>query len=202
MFVSFEGIEGCGKSTLLSAVERAARASGREPVVTREPGGTPAGDAIRDVFLTCASPMNAMTETLLVNASRSQLVADVIAPALRRDALVLCDRYVHSTLAYQGYGRGLPLDLVRSICDAATGGLMPDLTLVIDVSYETSRQRLTARGDSRDRLEREPGEFHRRVREGFLELAKHDERVIAIDGERAPEEVLDAALAALSAAFA
>src|SRR5581483_6991997 len=161
-----------------------------------------AGDAIRDVFLTSASPMSALTETLLVNASRAQLVADVIAPALRRDALVLCDRYVHSTLAYQGYGRGLPLDVVRSICDAATGGIMPDLTLVLDVSYETSRRRLTARGDSRDRLEREPAEFHRRVREGFLEIAKHDERVIAIDGERAPEEVLDAALAALSAAFA
>ncbi len=129
-------------------------------------------------------------------------MGDVVRPALRRGAVVLCDRYVHSTLAYQGYGRGLPLDLVRSVCDAATGGLMPELTLLVDVSYETSRARLAARGDGHDRVEQEEEAFHRRVRDGYLELARRDERFVRIDGERAPEQVADAALAALSAVIA
>ena len=134
MFVSFEGIEGSGKSTLLAAVESALRAQGSDLVVTREPGGTPAGDAIRRVFIEPHFELSPMAETLLVNASRAQLVADVIGPALKDGKLVLCDRYVHSSLAYQGYGREQPLNAVRAICNAATGGLMPDLTLLIDVS--------------------------------------------------------------------
>ena len=202
MFISFEGIEGSGKSTLASAVERALRAAGYEVVVTREPGGTPAGDAVRRIFLQPDLAIGPRTELLLINASRAQLVADVIAPALARGAVVLCDRYVHSTLAYQGYGRGLPLDLVRSVCDAATGGVMPDLTLLVDVSVEVSRSRLASRGNGADRVEQEDGEFHRRVREGFLELARHDPRVVALDGDRPPEAVVDAAMAALSAVIA
>lgn len=202
MFISFEGIEGSGKSTVMGAVERALRAQGREVVVTREPGGTPAGDAVRAIFLQPGIAVHPLTEMLLINSSRAQLVADVVRPALARGAVVLCDRYVHSTLAYQGYGRGLSLDLVRSVCDAATGGLMPDLTLLVDVSYETSRTRLSVRGNDHDRVEQEEEAFHRRVRDGYLEISKHDERVVCIDGERATEEVADAALAALSAVLA
>lgn len=199
MFISFEGIEGSGKSTVMTAVERALRAEGRDVVVTREPGGTPAGDAAREILLHKNDMEIApLTELMLMNASRAQLVAEVIRPALSRGAVVLCDRYAHSSLAYQGYGRGIPLNVVRAICDAATGGLVPDLTLLVDVSYETSRARLSGRGNAHDRMEREDETFHRRIREGYLEIAKADERVVRIDGERAPEEVADAALAALS----
>lgn len=200
MFISFEGIEGSGKSTVLAAVEHALRAEGREVVVTREPGGTPAGDAAREILLHASGLAIApLTELMLMNASRAQLVSDVIRPALARGAVVLCDRYMHSSLAYQGYGRGVPLEIVRAVCDAATGNLMPDLTLLVDVSYETSRARIDERGRSHDRMEREDEAFHRRIRRGYLDLAERDERVVRIDGERAPEEVADAALAALSA---
>jgi dTMP kinase len=202
VFISFEGIEASGKSTLMVAVDQALRAQGHRTLVTREPGGTRAGDAVREVFLRPGLRIEPLTETLLINASRAQLVTEVIQPALERGVVVLCDRYVHSTLAYQGYGRGLRLDLVRSVSEAATGGLMPDLTLLVDVSYETSRKRLAARGDGHDRVEQEEDAFHRRVREGFLELGRHDPLVVTIDGERPAEEVADAAMAALSALIA
>jgi dTMP kinase len=198
VFVSFEGIEGSGKSTLLAAVESSLRKAGRDMVVTREPGGTPAGDAIRRVFIEPHFELSAMAETLLVNASRAQLVADVIGPAVKDGKLVLCDRYVHSSLAYQGYGREQSLDAVRAICNAATGGLMPDLTLLIDVSYETSRERLHRRGSTDDRLEKMEEAFHRRARAGFLELAKADPRIVVIDGERSEEQVYNDAMTALS----
>ncbi len=198
MFISFEGIEGSGKSTLLSAVESSLRKEGRDLVVTREPGGTPAGDAIRRVFIEPHFELSPMAETLLVNASRAQLVADVIGPALKDGKLVLCDRYVHSSLAYQGYGHEQSLDAVRAICNAATGGLMPDLTLVIDVSYETSRERLHRRGNTDDRLEKMEETFHRRARAGFLELAKADPRIVVIDGERSEQIVYEDAMDALA----
>lgn len=202
MFISFEGIEASGKSTLMAAVDHALRVEGQKTLVTREPGGTPTGDAVRKIFLQPDLHVGAMAETLLINASRAQLVADVIRPALERGVVVLCDRYVHSTLAYQGYGRGLPLDLVRRICDAATGGLMPDLTLLVDISNETSRKRLASRGDGHDRVEQEEDAFHRRVRDGFLDLGKRDPSVVTIDGERPTDEVVDAAMAALTALIA
>jgi dTMP kinase len=202
VFISFEGIEASGKSTLMTAIERVLRAEGHEVVVTREPGGTPVGDSLRQILLDEPFSVTPVSEMLMMNASRSQLVNGVIRPALERGAVVLCDRYVHSSLAYQGYGRGLPLELVHSVCDAATGGLMPDLVLLVDISPETSRRRLASRGDRHDRREREDEAFHRRVRDGYLELARHDERVVLIDGERAPEEVNDAAMAALSAVLA
>ena len=200
MFISFEGIEGSGKSTVMASVERALRAEGQEVVVTREPGGTPVGDAAREILLHKRDlAIDPMAELMLMNASRAQLVAAVIRPALQRGGVVLCDRYADSSLAYQGYGRGLPLDVVRSVCDAATGGLAPDLTLLIDVSYETSRGRLSQRNTQHDRMEQEEEAFHRRVRNGYLEMARTHERVVRIDGERAPDEVADAALAAVSA---
>lgn len=202
MFITFEGIEGSGKSTLMAAIERALRAEGHEVVTAREPGGTPSGDAVRKIFLEPALSVNAMAEMLLINASRSQLVADVIRPALARGAVVLCDRYVDSSLAYQGYGRRLSLDFVRTVCDAATGGLVPDLTLLVDISPETSRERVSARGAGHDRMEREDEAFHARVREGYLEIARRDPRFVVLEGERAPEMVADAAMAALSAILA
>ena len=182
-------------------MEAALRGQGRDVLVTREPGGTPAGDAIRRVFIEPHFELGAMAETLLVNASRAQLVTDVIRPALEEGRLVLCDRYVHSSLAYQGYGREQPLDSVRAICNAATGGLMPDLTLLVDVSYETSRERLHRRGNVDDRLEKMEEAFHRRARAGFLELAKGDPHIVVIDGERDEKRVYDDAMQAIERAL-
>lgn len=202
MFVTFEGIEGSGKSTLIAAIERSLKAAGNDVLVAREPGGTPAGDAVRRIFLQPDLTIDSMAEVMLINASRAQLVADVIRPALHHATFVLCDRYVHSTLAYQGYGRGLPLEEVRAVCDAATRGLQPDLTLLLDVSVQTSARRLSSRQDGADRVEREEQAFHERVRRGFLTLADRDPRMIVLDGERDAEHVLDAAMAALNAAIA
>jgi dTMP kinase len=202
VFISFEGIEASGKSTVMGTVERMLQGQGAGVITICEPGGTPAGEAIRSVFLHPDLRFTPITELMLINASRAQLVTDVIRPALRRGTVVLCDRYVHSTIAYQGYGRGLDLQLVRQICDAATGGVMPEIAILVDVSLETAQRRIIARGDAYDRIEQEDQAFHRRVRKGFLELAAHDDTVIAIDGERSPEEVADAALAAISAVMA
>ncbi|HZT11487.1 MAG TPA: dTMP kinase [Candidatus Baltobacteraceae bacterium] len=202
MFVTFEGIEGSGKSTLAASVARALTAAGREIVVTREPGGTPLGEAVREIFLRPGLAVSPMAEALLINASRAHLVADVVKPALARGQDVLCDRFVDSTLAYQGYGRGLSLDLLRAMCAGATGGLEPDLTLLIDVPYEVSRARLRGRGSRADRVEGEDGAFHEQVREGYLELARADSRIVALDGTLAPDEVFAQAMSALSSRIA
>src|SRR5579862_5788330 len=172
MFVTVEGVEGSGKSTLLSGLAGRLRSDGRELVATREPGGTPIGDAIREIFLNRSISVAPLTEALLINAARAQHVVDVIAPALASGADVLCDRFVDSTLAYQGYGRGLDLDALRRLCDDATGGLVPDVTFVLDVPLAVSRARTLARERLADRLESEDDAFHERVRQGFLELAR------------------------------
>jgi dTMP kinase len=139
-----------------------------------------------------------LTEALLINAARAQHVEEKIRPALRRRATVVCDRFVDSTLAYQGYGRGMDLDLLRALNDIATGGLDPDLTLVLDLPVEISRQRIAARNAGMDRMEAEEAAFHDRVRRGFWELAQGSPRHLVIDASRDEEAVLADALAALS----
>jgi dTMP kinase len=198
MFISFEGIEGSGKTTLLRGVAAQLRLDGRNVLETREPGGTPAGDRIRELFLEPALPVGAMTEVLLVNASRAQLVADVIRPALEAGSTVLCDRYVDSTLAYQGYARGVDLETVKRLCEAATGGLYPDLTFLVDVSLATSRDRVASRHGGSDRIDEQGLAFHDRVRDGFAALARLESRIVVLDGERAAEIVLEAAMAAIA----
>ncbi len=198
MFVTLEGIEGSGKSTLLAGLAGRLRAGGRDPLLTREPGGTPVGDAIRGIFLNRSFTVAPLTEALLVNAARAEHVAVAIAPALAAGRLVLCDRFVDSTLAYQGYGRGVHLATLRSICEVATGGLAPDLTLVIDVPVALSRERMRARSGQADRLEAEDDAFHERVRNGFLELARAPRHRL-LDGTLAPEALVEAALQALQA---
>jgi dTMP kinase len=193
MFLTVEGIEGSGKSTLLSGLSDRLRARGREIFVTREPGGTPVGDAIRALFLDRSVSIAPLTEALLVNAARAQHVADRIRPELAAGRIVLCDRFVDSTMAYQGYGRGIDLGVLRTMCDAATGGLEPDLTFVLDIPLALSRSRTLARGRAVDRLEAEDDGFYGRVRDGFLELARGS-RYRILDGTQSQEDLIERAL--------
>lgn len=177
-FITFEGPEGGGKSTHIRLLADFLRERGVQVVLTREPGGTPTGEAIRGLLQhdgAGESPTN-RTEVLLFLASRAQHVERLIKPALTSGTWVLCDRFDDSTLAYQGYGRGFDLSVLCAMNGFATDGLTPDLTVLLDVSPETSRQRLLDRQaqttDTPDRIEREAQAFHVRLRNGFLELAK------------------------------
>lgn len=181
-FIVFEGGEGAGKSTQESLLARALQEHGRTVVRTREPGGTPAAELIRAVLLDPEhTGLDPRAEALLFAAARGEHVARVVRPALDRGDVVICDRYLDSSVAYQGYGRGLGPDRIRDLSLWATSGLLPDLTIVLDVDPEIGLGRLS----SADRLEAEPAEYHRTVRAGFLAVAA---------AEPARYEVIDAAL--------
>jgi dTMP kinase len=191
VFITVEGIEGCGKSTLVAGLSERLRPTGAEIIVTREPGGTPAGDAIRNVFLEPGLTIAPLTEALLINASRAQHVVELIEPALHRGALVLCDRFIDSTLAYQGYGRGIDLDFLQKLCRAAAGNRIPDLTFVLDLPVALSRERVATRdGASRDRMEQQDIAFYERVRRGFLSLAALEPRYRVLDATKPAEELI------------
>ncbi|MBV9700969.1 MAG: dTMP kinase [Candidatus Eremiobacteraeota bacterium] len=192
MFVVVEGIEGSGKSTLIGGLARRLEAAGQSVVMTREPGGTAVGDAIRRIFLDRSMTIAPLTEALLVNAARAQHVEGVILPALSSGRAVLCDRFVDSTLAYQGYGRGLDLGLLREICDLAVGGLKPSLVVVLDLPWQAARERLRERAGAADRVENEDDAFHERVRVGFVELARSPDHVL-LDATIAAEELAERA---------
>lgn len=184
-FITLEGPDGAGKSTQARLLEDYLRRSGLEVLTTREPGGTPIGERIRQILLDNAhAEMAAETEMLLFAAARAQFVRQVVRPALARGTTVLSERYVDASLAYQGFGRGLDLELVRTVNGAATGGLLPDLTILLDIDPEVGLQRVraAARGGTAggDRLEREALAFHRRVRAGFLELARESPKRFAV----------------------
>ena len=172
MFISFEGPDGSGKSTQIELLATELRASGHEVVTVPEPGGTPAGEKIRAILLGegGAVSVDPRADALLFNASRAQLVADVIEPALARGAIVIADRFADSTLAYQGYGSGLPLDALRAIITFATAGCTPDLTLLLDLAAEEGLARKS--GSGRTRFEDGfDAAFHARVADGFRALA-------------------------------
>lgn len=195
LFVTVEGIEGSGKSTLVRTLaERLAR-HGRAVVATREPGDTPLGRAIRTALLEPTDdPPTAMAELLLYLADRHQHVARVIRPALAAGRTVLCDRFSDSTLAYQGWGRGLDLETVRALDCTARDGVVPDLTIVLDCPPDVGLARARGRTGSRDRLEREPIAFHERVRAGFHALAAAEpDRHLVIDTTAPRERVADLA---------
>lgn len=179
-FVTLEGGEGAGKSTQLEALAILARDAGVEVVTCREPGGTVLGERLRSALFDLERAPEPLAELLVFNAARAQLVAEVVRPALERGALVLCDRFTDSTVAYQHYGRGLPLETVEAVNRAATGGLNPDLTLLFDLPPEAGRGRGQHGGS--DYLEREALAFHERVRAGYLALAKAEpERWLVLD---------------------
>jgi dTMP kinase len=171
LFIALEGGEGAGKSTQGALLAQHLRDLGREVVTTREPGGTPASEAIREIVLSAQyEGLDPRAEALLFAASRGEHAARVIRPAIERGAVVVCDRYIDSSVAYQGYGRDLGVDIVRDLSLWATGNLLPDLTIVLDVDPAIGLARLS----NPDRLESEPIEYHRSVRAGFIALAARD----------------------------
>ncbi len=191
MFITLEGPDGSGKTTQARLLAEWLREQGYEVVLTREPGGSDIGDQIRAVLHDPRNTaMNARTEILLYSASRAQHVAQRIRPALAAGKIVISDRYADSTLAYQGYGRGLDLETLRTITVFATGGLTPDLTLYLDVAPQEGLQRRLLGGGEWNRLDAEALEFHQRVRAGYLALVEQEpEHWVVVDAARSVEEV-------------
>ncbi len=188
-FITLEGAEGVGKSTLLPVLKELLIAQGVEVVATREPGGTPLGEQLREVVLETEEPMVAKAELLLMFASRAQHMESIIVPALNRGAWVLCDRFTDASYAYQGAGRMLGSERVEVIESWVQEGLQPDLTLLLDASRETSLAR-TQRRRSLDRIESEGDDFFDRVRQGYLVQArKHPQRIRRIDANPKFEQV-------------
>lgn len=189
LFVTFEGIDGCGKTTQLDLSKQYLTALGYKVVKLREPGSTPVSEKIRKILLDKRSTLGDVTELLLYEAARAEMTREEIQPLLRSGHVVLCDRFYDSTTAYQGYGRGLDLKIVRQLHRVAVGDCEPDLTLLFDVTLPTAARRL---GRLRDRLESQPAAFHRRVRRGFLEIASRESRrVKVIDGSKSVERVFE-----------
>ncbi|MEA3309327.1 MAG: dTMP kinase [Chloroflexota bacterium] len=191
LFITLEGPEGSGKSTQIPALVTWLRAQGWKVVSTREPGGTRIGEEIRALLHNPAhTEMAPLTEILLYSASRAQHVAEVIRPALTAGQIVICDRYFDSTYAYQGYGRGLELPVLREITRFATGRLIPDLTCYLDIEPERGLRRRQEGGEEMNRLDRETLAFHRRVYAGYLALIKEEpERWVTVNADQSIEQV-------------
>jgi len=191
-FITFEGIDGCGKSTQLRMLASELRLRGREVVSTREPGGTPLGLGIRQLLLESEEQVDPLAELLLYAADRAQHVRSHVRPALDSGHVVLSDRYADATVAYQGAGRGFPNELVSELVVLATGGLMPDLTLIFDLPVDESQRRQarrTSKGHKADRLDAEDAAFHTRVRDAYLRIAAAEpERVRVIDAAGSVQE--------------
>ena len=192
MFITIEGIEGGGKTTQVGLLAAALERAKLVVRVTREPGGTKLGEEIRSLLLHSATSVGGLAELFLILADRAQHVENLIQPALRAGEVVLCDRFADSTLAYQAYGRELPLEAVRAVESMARQGVLPDLTFVLDCPIEIGLARTRRRRGhaAADRFEGEEASFHERVRQGFLALAREDPRRIrVIDGTRTANDV-------------
>ncbi|HLS84057.1 MAG TPA: dTMP kinase [Arenimonas sp.] len=198
LFISIEGGEGAGKSTVIAALREALQAEGRDVVLTREPGGTPEGEAIRQLLLDPGNQLVPETELLLMFASRAQLVRTLIRPALARGAVVIADRFTDASYAYQGGGRGMDMGRIAEL-ERWAAGLRPDLTLLLDVGVPQGLARARSRGGELDRIEREREDFFERVRRTYLaRAAAEPARFRVVDASRPVAEVRAAVLAALA----
>lgn len=187
LFITFEGGDGCGKTTQIKLLDEYLRSKGYKTLLTREPGSKGLGIKLREILLNYDGDVSPTCESFLFLADRAQHVDCIIKPALEEGVVVLCDRHTDSTVAYQGYGRGLDLEQIHNLNNIATNGLKPDLTIVLDVDVETSQNRV---GSEKDRMESAGLEFFERVRKGFLEIAKQEpERVKVIDSTQTIEEI-------------
>ncbi|HKA27638.1 MAG TPA: dTMP kinase [Gaiellaceae bacterium] len=186
MFITFEGLDGSGKSTQAELLADAIRGTGRDVVTTREPGGTPLGERVRELLLT-GNGIAPWAEAALFAAARAELVEEVIDPALERGAVVICDRYLDSSLAYQGFARGLGIDRVLQLNLPAIGERLPDRTFLLEIDPRQAALRV---GDTGDRIEREDDEFRRQVADAYRLLAEtFPQRIEAVDGSRPPGEI-------------
>lgn len=202
--ITIEGGEGAGKSSILNALAAYLQDKGVKVVTTREPGGIPIAEQIRNVILNPAHvSMDARTEALLYAAARRQHLVEKVTPALQEGRWVLCDRFIDSSLAYQGYARGLGMEEIMAINAFAIAEAMPDLTLYMDVSPQTGLKRIAEAGTREmNRLDLEAIPFHERVREGYLQLVRNfPQRIVQIDAEQGPGQVLDAAIGAIERHF-
>ncbi len=194
LFITLEGVEGSGKSSQIRHLAKVLTQAGYPVLQTREPGGTATAEVIRQILLTASphEPVTPQAEALLILAARCQHVTYLIMPALRRGTVVLCDRFSDSTFAYQGFARGLDLQWLREANKVATGGLTPDLTVVLDLPVSVGLARRRTDGEQQNRLDRETERFHRRVRRGFLALAaKEPGRMTIVNANRPAQEVRD-----------
>jgi len=192
--ITCEGIEGSGKSTQILLLADYLRSQGRKIIVTREPGGCPIADAIRRILLDPSNQqLSATAELLLYAAARAQHVEEVIRPALNKGTIVLCDRYIDATISYQGFGRGLDLTMIQQLNQVASAGILPNLTLLFDLPVATGLNRARARNavalEDEGRFEAESLAFHERVRSGYLQGARQEERFTIIDATGTPEQV-------------
>jgi len=202
LFVTFEGIEGCGKTTQAELLRQNLEKDGHRVVFTREPGGTKVGERIRDVLLdNRIRGMEPLTELFLYLASRAQHVQELVRPALEDGAIVVCDRFADASLAYQGAGRGIGISRVLMLNDAATSGLVPDYTILLDLPVELGLRRMSARAKGKyeqDRIEQEETDFHSRVRDAYLALAqKSSGRIEVFDGTGGKEELAEEILSSV-----
>lgn len=187
LFITFEGPDGCGKTTQMKLLAEYFEKKGKEVVLTREPGGKGLGEKVREILLNYDGEVSDRCESFLFLADRAQNIDIIVNPAVKEGKIVLCDRHIDSTVAYQGYGRGLNIDRINMLNNIATNGKKPDLTLVFDVDVETSMKRV---GKEKDRMESAGIDFHNRVRKGYLELAKQEpKRIKVLDATKSIEEI-------------
>jgi dTMP kinase len=189
--ITFEGIDGSGKTTQINMLNNYLSTKGYDVVLTREPGGTPLGDIIREVLLNPENKgMSAKAETMLFLASRAELVAKVIAPALKKGKVVVCDRFYDSTIVYQGIARSLGIEKILDVSLWATSGIKPDLTFLLSVNIDASESRMILGTKVRDRIENEEKDFKQKIQEGYLEIAKKNKnRFVVIDGDKDIESI-------------
>lgn len=189
LFITFEGADGCGKTTQINLLKNYLENQGYQVVLTREPGAKGLGEKVREILLNYEGAVSDRCESFLFLADRAQNIDIIVNPAVNEGKIVLCDRHIDSTVAYQGYGRGLDIDRIKMLNNIATNGRKPDLTIVFDIDVEISMQRV---GKNKDRMESAGIEFHNRVREGYLKIAKEEpERIKVVNSIQTVNDVFE-----------